>query len=103
MTKPYLVNNTTVKIMDTPAGYMQKPYVNQGELQTFIDEILKSRCSAEIHAEGDQAIQMALDAIEKGLIKYQWDNHRIRLAHVHMIHNDQMERAKKPGIRYKKL
>ncbi|MCX5814059.1 MAG: amidohydrolase [Proteobacteria bacterium] len=97
MTQPYLVNNTTVKIMDTPAGYMQKPYVSQEELQTFIDDILKSKRSAEIHVEGDQAIQMALDAIEKGLIQYPWDNHRIRLAHVPMIRDDQIERAKKLG------
>lgn len=98
MTKPYLVNDTTVKIMDTPAGYMQKPYVSQEELQAFVDEMLKSKRSAAIHAEGDQAIQMALDAIEKGLNKYPWDNHRIRLLHVPMIRDDQIEMARKLGV-----
>jgi predicted amidohydrolase YtcJ len=98
MTKPYLVNDMTVKIMDTPAGYMQKPYVSQEELQAFIDNIFKSKRSAKLHVEGDQAIQMALDAIEKGLAKYPWDDHRILLAHVPMIRDDQIERAKKMGV-----
>ena len=77
---------------------MQKPYVSQEELQAFIDDILKSKRSAEIHAEGEQAIQMALDAIEKGLTKYPWNNHRIRLAHVPMIRDDQLVRAQKLGV-----
>ena len=98
MTRPYLVNDTTVKIMDTPAGYMQKPYVSQEELQMFVDNCLKSKRSAQIHAEGDQAIQMALDAIENGLKKYPWPDHRIALEHVPMIRNDQLKRAKNLGV-----
>lgn len=98
MTRPYLVNDTTVKIMEVPAGYMQKPYVSQEELQAFIDDLLKSKRTGEIHPEGDQAIQMSLDAIEEGLKKYPSDDHRIRLAHVPMIRDDQLERAKKLGV-----
>lgn len=98
MTKPYLVNNTTVKVMETPAGYIQKPYVTQEELQTFVNDILKTGLSAAIHAEGDEAIQMALDAIEKGLKEYPSDNHRIRLEHVPMMRDDQLERAQKMGV-----
>ncbi len=98
MTEPYLVNDVTVKIMETPPGYMQKPYITQEELQTFIDNCLQDRRGAEIHAEGDQAIQMALDAIEDGLKKYPWSDHRIALQHVPMIRDDQLERAKRLGV-----
>lgn len=98
MSEPYLVNDVTLNVMDTPAGYMQKPYVSQEELQAFIDDLLKNKRTAAIHAEGDQAIQMALDAIEEGLKKYPWDDHRIRLLHVPMIRDDQIQRAKKLGV-----
>lgn len=98
MSKPYLVNDLTVNTMETPAGYFQQPYVNQNELQAFIDEMIRTRRSAAIHAEGDSAIQMALDAIEEGLRKQPWDDHRFRLLHIPLIRDDQIERAKKLGV-----
>ena len=98
MTKPYLVNHTTVKVMDTPAGYVQKPYVSQAELDAFVGDILRTKRSAAIHAEGDAAIEMALDAVEKGLRAYPTEDHRIRLEHAPMIRDDQLARAKRLGV-----
>ncbi|NLX34186.1 MAG: amidohydrolase [Thermotogaceae bacterium] len=98
MREPYLVNDTTTGIMDTPAGYMQEPYVTRQELQDFIDDILIRGISAAIHAEGDLAIDWAMDAIEAGLQKYPTADHRIRLEHVPMIRDDQLERAKRLGV-----
>ncbi|HPB88284.1 MAG TPA: amidohydrolase, partial [Thermotogota bacterium] len=98
MTEPYLVNDTTLYIMDTPAGYYQEPYVSVAELQQFIDDVLRVGLSACIHAEGDGAIDRALDAIEKGLERYPVKDHRIRLEHVPMMRDDQFERAHRLGV-----
>jgi len=67
-------------------------------LQEFVDEMLKTKRSAAFHVEGDAAIQITLDAIEQGLSKYPWDNHRFRLLHLPMIRDDQIERAKRLGV-----
>ncbi|HRW35967.1 MAG TPA: amidohydrolase [Thermotogota bacterium] len=98
MTAPYLVNDTTLHIMDTPAGYYQEPYVSQEELQQFIDDVLSMGLSACIHAEGDGAIDVALDAIEMGLEKNPVKDHRIRLEHVPMMRDDQFERAHRLAV-----
>jgi predicted amidohydrolase YtcJ len=98
VTKPYPVNALTVKVLELPPGYIQKPYIGKADLQTLVDNCLKEKRTLEIHAQGDAAIDMSLDAIEQGLNQYPWPDHRFRIAHVPMIRDDQLERAKRLGV-----
>jgi predicted amidohydrolase YtcJ len=98
VTTPYPVNDLTVKVMELSPGYIQQPYVSRAELQALVNRCLQEKRPLEIHAQGDAAIDMSLDAIEQGLKHYPSPDHRFRIAHVPMIRDDQMERVKRLGV-----
>lgn len=98
LTKPYPANPLTLEVMELPPDYIQKPYVSPAELKTLVDDCLKEKRTLEIHAQGDAAIDMALETVEEGLERYPWPDHRFRIAHAPMIRDDQLERAKRLGV-----
>ena len=51
-----------------------------------------------IHAIGDRAIDMALDAVERALESKPWKGHRHRIEHAGYVRPDQLERMKRLGI-----
>jgi len=51
-----------------------------------------------IHAIGDRAIDMALDAVEEALKKRPWEDHRHRIEHVGYAEEKQLKRMKKLGV-----
>jgi len=51
-----------------------------------------------IHAIGDRAIDMALDAVEEALKKLPWEDHRHRIEHVGYAEEKQLKRMKKLGV-----
>jgi predicted amidohydrolase YtcJ len=51
-----------------------------------------------IHAIGDRAIDMALDAVEEALNKRPWEDHRHRIEHVGYAEEKQLKRMKKLGV-----
>ena len=51
-----------------------------------------------IHAEGDAALDIALDAIESALTRQPRNDHRHRVEHVEVIQPDQIERMHRLGV-----
>ncbi len=98
LTKPYPSSTLSLKVLELSPDYIQKPYISKADLQSLVDNCLKEKRTLEIHAQGDAAIDMALDAIEQGLSQCPWSDHRFRIAHVPMIRNDQLERTKRLGV-----
>jgi predicted amidohydrolase YtcJ len=45
-----------------------------------------------IHAIGDRAIDVALDAIEEAVRKHPWEGHRHRIEHAGLVEKEQLER-----------
>jgi predicted amidohydrolase YtcJ len=51
-----------------------------------------------IHAIGDRAIDMALDAVEEALKRKPWEDHRHRIEHVGYAEEKQLKRMKELGV-----
>ncbi len=88
---------------------MHKPYVGdsaakgnllytQEELNALVAKVHKTNFRLVIHAMGDQAIDMALTAIEKALTEAPRESHRHRIEHASVLNKDLIERIKKLGI-----
>jgi predicted amidohydrolase YtcJ len=69
--------------------------------EQLVDEV--TRCHVAglqvcIHAIGDRAIDLSLDAIEEALKAKPWPNHRHRIEHAGYVLPRQLERMKKLGV-----
>lgn len=51
-----------------------------------------------IHAIGDRAIDMALEAVEEALKTKTWEDHRHRIEHAGYVEKSQLERMKRLGV-----
>ena len=71
---------------------------SQEELDALVAKAHKARFRLVLHAMGDQAIELALTAIEKALIDTPRKNHRYRLEHASVLNKDLIQRIKKQGI-----
>jgi predicted amidohydrolase YtcJ len=52
-----------------------------------------------IHAIGDKAIDVALDAIEEAVKKHPWKGHRHRIEHAGLVERAQLERMARAIVR----
>jgi hypothetical protein len=69
--------------------------------EELIDETVrlhKSGNRACIHAIGDRAVDMALDAVEEAVKSREWQNHRHRIEHAGYVTETQLERMSDLGI-----
>ncbi len=74
------------------------PYISQQDLNKIVSMIHKSGYQLSIHAMGDKAIDMALDAIEAALKETPRQDHRHTLEHLTYPTMQQLERIKRIGV-----
>ena len=72
--------------------------VTQQELTEETVRCHQAKLRVCIHAIGDKAIDMALDAVEEALKKRPWEDHRHRIEHVGYAEEKQLKRMKKLGV-----
>ena len=72
--------------------------VTQEELTLETVELHKSGNRACIHAIGDWAIDIALNAVEEAVKSVPWEGHRHRIEHAGYVRPDQLERMARLGV-----
>jgi predicted amidohydrolase YtcJ len=72
--------------------------VTQEELTLETVELHKSGNRACIHAIGDWAIDIALNAVEEAVKSAPWEGHRHRIEHAGYVRPDQLERMARLGV-----
>ncbi len=88
---------------------LKQPYLNEPGNRGIIrvtqealnDETLRCHRAGLrvcIHAIGDRAIDVALDAIEEALRKHPWKGHRHRIEHAGLVEKEQLERMARLGV-----
>jgi len=82
---------------DDPESKGQLLY-SQHELDALVAKAHKANFRLVMHAMGDQAIDMALTAIEKALMEAPRKNHRYRIEHASVLNKKFIQRIKKLGI-----
>ena len=91
--------------MGSHTAALHKPYENEPENRGIVrvtqEELTEEtvRCHLAglrvcIHAIGDRAIDMALDAIEEALKRKPWEDHRHRIEHAGYVEEPQLERMR---------
>lgn len=73
-------------------------YMQQEQLDENVEKVHRDGYQLAIHAIGDRAIDMVLNAYEKALNKYPRKNHRHRIEHCGLCNPAQIERMKKLGV-----
>ncbi len=95
--------------MGSHTAALKEPYQgepdNRGIIRVTQEELTDetARCHAArlrvcIHAIGDRAIDVALNAVEEAAKRGDWPTHRHRLEHVGLATPDQIERMKRLGV-----
>lgn len=73
-------------------------YYSQEELNRILGDAHKKGFQITAHAQGDRAIEMLLNCIEKALIEHPRKDHRHRIEHAGIAPLDLQERMKKLGV-----
>jgi len=95
--------------MGSHTAALHKPYenepdntgivrVSQEELTEEVVRCHKAGLRTCIHAIGDRAIDMALDAIEEASKTRAWEDHRHRIEHAGYVEEHQLERMSRLGV-----
>ncbi|HDQ06293.1 MAG TPA: amidohydrolase [Candidatus Bathyarchaeota archaeon] len=71
---------------------------SQQELNKLVAKVHKANFRLVMHAMGDQAIDMALTAIEKALVEEPRKNHRYRLEHASVLNRELIHSIKELGM-----
>lgn len=90
-------------------AYLSRPYdgmpgyhgilvKKREELEGIVLEAHKAGYQLAIHANGDKAIEMVLNALEKALEEFPRDNHRHRIEHCTVVNTEILRRIKKLGV-----
>ncbi|MCP4314552.1 MAG: amidohydrolase family protein [Hyphomicrobiales bacterium] len=68
------------------------------QLNVLVDALLQSGIHTHIHVNGDEAIQVAIDAVDASLKKHPADDHRTVLQHCQMADLVQFEKMRDLGL-----
>jgi predicted amidohydrolase YtcJ len=79
----------------TAKGFVSRPSYKQEELEKIVDHALKEGWHLMVHCNGDGAIDMLLEAMEKTTLP---EDHRTTIVHAQTIREDQLEKVKKLGM-----
>jgi predicted amidohydrolase YtcJ len=71
---------------------------SQQELDALVAKVHKANFRLVMHAMGDQAIGMALTAVEKALVETPRKDHRYRLEHASVLNSKLIQRIKELGM-----
>ena len=88
LSEPYIDEQTT----------MGQLLYSVKELNALVSKAHKAHFRLVIHAMGDRAIKMALNAIEKALKEVPKKDHRYRLEHASVLDSELIKRIKKLGL-----
>jgi len=91
-------NGTHVHTHQKPSGYVGKPNYTQKELDTLVAKALQHRWHLLVHCNGDAAVQMYLDAMQKALVASPQTDHRSTIIHAQVISETQLDRVKAMGM-----
>jgi predicted amidohydrolase YtcJ len=83
--------------IDDPALRGQLLY-SQQELDALVMKARKASLRLVMHAMGDQAIDMALNAVEKAFVEAPRNGHRCRIEHASVLNQDLIHRIKDLGV-----
>jgi hypothetical protein len=72
--------------------------MSQEEIETAVDDAVHSGFRIGIHANGDVAIDMVLQAYERVLENWQGQNPRFRIEHCSLVNSDLLRRIKASGV-----
>jgi len=79
----------------TSKGFVSRPSFKQEELEKIVNHALKEGWHLMVHCNGDGAIDMLLEAMEKTTLP---EDHRTTIVHAQTIREDQLEKVKKLGM-----
>ncbi|HYI14847.1 MAG TPA: amidohydrolase [Thermomicrobiales bacterium] len=72
--------------------------ISQAELDPIVERAHRNHIQIALHAIGDAACKMALDAIERAIRMYDWPDHRHRIEHEQVITEYDMRRFSALGV-----
>jgi len=72
--------------------------ISQAELDPIVERAHRNHIQIALHAIGDAACKMALDAIERAMRVYDWPDHRHRIEHEQVIADYDMRRFVELGV-----
>ncbi len=78
--------------------YVGIPTKTPEEIEALVMDAHSSGFQMEVHANGDRAISMVLDAYEKAHKRYPVHNRRHRIAHCTLVTPELLERIKRLGV-----
>ena len=96
--EPYLNTDVTLKRMQLKPNHRGTVNYSEASLLQTLTKYHNASYQIAIHAQGEIAIQMILDAFEKILDKYPRPDHRHRLEHNALITKNQIKQAQKLGL-----
>ncbi len=79
-------------------GERGRLYLTRRQLADLIGPAHAAGLQASLHAIGDRAVAELLAALEKVLEAYPRGNHRHRIEHAELLHDDQIERIARLGV-----
>ncbi len=74
------------------------PTKTAAEIEQIVMEAHRAGFQLAVHANGDRAIQMVLDAYQKALLEHPRPDHRHRIAHCTIVNTDILKRIKALGV-----
>lgn len=81
-----------------PADYRAYPGISQERFEALALPLLRRGVPALIHANGDAASDMMLQAVERAFSDRALPDHRTVMIHAQMLQEDQLDRVKELGI-----
>jgi predicted amidohydrolase YtcJ len=78
-------------------GWRGEPNLPAGELEALVAALVRAGFSVHVHAIGDRAVRMALDALEAAGARRGAGGPRHQLAHIEVIQPEDMPRFRKLG------
>jgi hypothetical protein len=96
--EPYLNTEATLKRMNLQPNHRGKVNYSEASLLQTLTKYHNAGYQIAIHAQGEIAIQMILNAFTEILEKYPRANHRHRLEHNALITNSQIIQAQELGL-----
>ena len=96
--EPYLNTEVTLKRMKLKPNHSGKVNYSEEDLLQTLTKYHNAGYQIAIHAQGEIAIQMILNAFTEILEKYPRTDHRHRLEHNALITNSQIIQAQKLGL-----
>lgn len=96
--EPYEDTELTRERLHLPPGHMGPLNYELEDFTEEFDRFHRAGYHVAVHAQGERAIELVLDAAESVLKAHPWEDHRHRLEHNALITTQQIERAKALGF-----